>query len=111
MRDLLFKNLTSVNKKRKIVSSSEIMDKEGTRTVIKRHFVYIIREVDNNAAKPLPSVYVLKERDTRQESEKFFCKLKNSVYALHNDKLYIILFMHTLKISLSNINEGSNTLN
>jgi len=112
MRDLLFKNLTSEDKKRRVITSSEIMDKEGTRIIINRHFVYIIREVNNaTTAKPLPSTYVLKERDTRQEKEKFFCKLKNSVYALYNDKLYLVLFMHTLKITLTDITENSKALN
>ncbi len=112
MRDLLFKHLTSADKKRRVVSSSEVVDQEGTRTIIKRHFAYIIREVNTKATdKPLPSVYVLKERNTSQEMEKFFCKLKNSVYAFYNDKLYLILFIHTLKITLTNITEDSRTFN
>lgn len=101
MRDLLFKNLTSTDGKRRIIASSEIIDKQGIRSIIRRHFVCVVREIkDNKMEKPLPYLYVFKERDTREQTEKFFCRLKGSVYAVGNGKLYLILFMHSLKINL-----------
>ena len=76
MRDLLFKNLTSENKKRKILASSEIMDKQGVHSVIHRHFICLIKEIkDKQMVKPEPYLYVLKERNTRQQAEKFFCRI------------------------------------
>lgn len=101
MRDLLFKNLTSTDKKRKIISSSEIMDQEGVRSIIRRHFVCLVKEVqDKEADKPLPYLYVLKARNTKEHKEKFFCRIKGSVYASSGEKLYLLLFMHSLKINL-----------
>jgi len=101
MRDLLFKNLTSDDKKRKILSSSEVSDKQGVRSTIHRHFVCIIKEIkDKDISKPKPYLYVLKEHNNREQKEKFFCRIKGSIYAAHQGKLFLLLFMHSLKISL-----------
>lgn len=102
MRDLVFKNLTSADKKRRILSSSEILEKEGIRSTIRRHFVCIVKEVkEKQEARPLPSLYILKERNTREQREKFSCRIKNSLYAVNKDKVYLILFMHSLKIDFT----------
>lgn len=111
MRDLLFKNLTSDDKKRKVIISSEIADRQGVRSIIRRHFICIVKEInpgsegksrvkDNKIERPLPYLYVLKEHNNKEQKEKFFCKIKGSVYATSNSRLFLILFMHSLKISL-----------
>jgi len=108
MRDLLFKNLTSEDKRRKIIATSEIMDKEGVRSTIRRHFVCILKEVESNKTEmPLPNLYILKERNRKSQKEKFFCRIKGSVYAIANGKLFLILFMHSLKINLETIPQDS----
>jgi len=101
MRDLLFKNLTSLPKKRRIIASSEVVHKQGTRSIIHRHFVCILKEVKSNEMnRPRPYLYVLKEHNKKEQKEKFFCRIKGSVYALINKKLFLVLFMHSLKINL-----------
>ena len=107
MRDLLFKNLTSQDRKKRIITCSEIVDKQCIRSIIHRHFVCMVKEVDiNQTEKPLPYLYVLKERDTHNQIEKFFCRIKGSVYFLYNDKLYLILYAHSLKIGLRALPQG-----
>lgn len=109
MRDILFKNLTSNEKRRKIIASSEIVDKQGMRSIIHRHFVYLVKEIKDkhNIQKPLPYLYVLKEHNTLEQREKFFCKIKGSIYAVVNAKLLLITFVHSLKIILTAIPEDS----
>ena len=108
MRDLLFKNLTSTDGRRKIIASSEIVDKKGVRSVIRRHFVCLVKEVQGNlVAKPLPYLYVLKEHNTRDHRERFFCRLKGSIYATCSDKIFLIIFMHSLKIDLVGVPQDS----
>ena len=108
MRDLLFKNLTSDDSKRKILTSSEIMDKQGVRSIIHRHFICIVKEIkDKQITKPLPYLYVLKEHNNREQKEKFFCRIKGSIYAINNGRLFLILFMHSLKISLTPVPQDS----
>ena len=101
MRDLLFKNLTSNDRKRRVISSSEITDKEGMRSIIRRHFVCMVREVkDGGIDKPAPYLYVIKEHNSKEHKEKFFCKIKGSVCALNRGRLFLIVFMHSLRIDL-----------
>ena len=108
MRDLLFKNLTSDDRKRKILTSSEIMDKQGVRSIIHRHFICIVKEIkDKQVSKPKPYLYVLKEHNNREQKEKFFCRIKGSIYAINNGRLFLILFMHSLKISLTPVPQDS----
>lgn len=102
MRDLLFRNLTSEDKKRRVIASSEVAEREGIRSTVHRHFVCIVREVKDAATvqKPAPYLYVLKESNTRQHLQKFFCRIKGSIFAVSKGKIYLVLYMHSLKISL-----------
>jgi len=101
MRDLIFKNLTSPNKQRRILASSEIVDKEGVRSIIHRHFVCMIKEVKaEQVSRPMPYLYVLRKQNTKDQEEKFFCRMKGSVFATINGRLFLIRFMHSLKINL-----------
>lgn len=101
MRDLLYKNLTSNDRKKRIISSSEVVDKQGVRSIIHRHFICMIKEVtEKEPQKPLPYLYVLKERNTKDRIEKFYCRIKGSVLAVSNNKLYMIVFTHSLRINL-----------
>lgn len=102
MRDLLYKNLTFLDRGRKIISSSEVSDKEGVHSVVRRHFTYVIRQVESsNIEKQPPYLYVLKERNTKEKREYFFCKIKGSLIAKNNGKLLHILFVHTLSVRLT----------
>ncbi|MFA5286954.1 MAG: hypothetical protein WC394_01620 [Candidatus Omnitrophota bacterium] len=102
MRDLLFKNLTSNDRKKRVISSSEITDKEGVRSIIRRHFVCMVKETRSGETidKPAPYLYVLKEHNSEEHKERFFCKVKGSVCALNQGRLFLIVFMHSLRIDL-----------
>lgn len=104
MRSLLYKNLTSTDKKRRIISASEIADREGVRSIVHRHFIYIVKEAKSDKLKsqrPLPYLYILKERNRKEQREKFFCRIKGRAYVLRDGRPYLILFMHSLKITLT----------
>lgn len=101
MRDLLFKDLTSSQKRRRIISASEIVDKQGVRSIVRRHFVYIIKEMSGEEAhKPSPYLYVLKKRDSRQRTEDFFCRIKGSIIIENSQHKLLVIYMHSLKINL-----------
>jgi len=112
MRDLLFKNLTYVNRGRKIIASSEVSDKEGVHSIVRRHFAYIVKPVkgaDENT--PKPYLYILKERNSKQKREHFFCKMKGSILALNQGKLLQISFLHTLNVQLTASEKLSEQIN
>lgn len=102
MRDLLYKNLTFADRGRKIVASSEITDKEGIHSVVRRHFTCMIKQIPSaDVERPKPYLYVLKQRNTREKKERFFCKIKGSIVAANKGKLLLILFVHTLSVELT----------
>ena len=103
MRDLVFKNLTSIEKRRKVISSSEVTDNNGIHSVINRHFMYMVREVacGSEMPKPEPHVHVIKDRNTKDQRESFFCKIKGGVYVMHEEKVFLVNYMHTLRIQLT----------
>jgi len=108
MRDLLYKNLTSEDKRRKIISASEIADKAGVHSVVRRHFSCMIKEVSGaEIRKQDTQLYVLKERNTKENREHFFCKVKGSMFAVSSGKVYHIFFMHTLNIQLTASKDNS----
>jgi hypothetical protein len=102
MRNLLYKNLTSADRGRKIISSSEIMDRDGVHSVVRRYFAFIVKRVDNvNVKRPAPYLYALKEKNTKEKREHFFCKVKGSMLASNKGKLLLVLFVHTLSVELT----------
>lgn len=101
MRDLLFKNLTSLEKKRKIIASSEIMDKQGIHSVIRRHFIYTVKQIHKQKTQePAPALYIIKEHNHKEQKERFFCKIKGNICATNKGKLYEISYLHSLNIEL-----------
>ena len=111
MRNLLYKNLTSIDRTRRILTSSEITDKEGVHSVVRRHFACMIKQIDSpDLFKPEPYLYVVKERNTREKREHFFCKLKGNILAVNKEKIFLITFMHTLNIELTATNGNLNAL-
>lgn len=101
MRDLVYKHLTSEDKKRRIIACSEIINRQGVRSIITRRFVCILKEIKETPnEKPLPNFYLLKQRDNSEKKEKFFCRIKGSFFAIINGRLYLVLFAHSLKISV-----------
>jgi len=102
MRNLLFRNLTSGDKKKRVIASSEVTEREGIRSIINRHFVCIIKEVKDAATvkRPDPYLYVFKESNTRLRLQKFFCRIKGSIFTVSKGKIYLVLYMHSLKICL-----------
>ncbi len=104
MRDLLFKNLTSEEKRRRIVSTSEISEDQGVRSIVRRHFICILKEVGvEEMIKPAPSIYVLKEHNQKEARERFLCRIKESTFLVAQGKIFLALYMHSLKIDLTAI--------
>lgn len=102
MRDLFYKNLTSSKRDRKIISSFEVTDREGIHSVVRRHFTCMIKQIQSaSAVKAQPYLFVLKDRNTKEKREHFFCKIKGNLLVINQGKLLLISFIHTLNIELT----------
>lgn len=94
--------MTSPDRSRRVIASSETADKEGVHSVVRRHFACVVKQVESASIfKPEPYLYVLKERNTKLKREHFFCKIKGSILAVNKGKLFLIIFVHTLNIELT----------
>lgn len=102
MRDLVFKNLTSLDKRRKILWASETINEDGILTKIHKYLIFIVKESkkEDIHSTPQPEIYVIKHRDTREKIEKLQIKMKGSIYCFSKQKYFYITFCHTLKIDL-----------
>jgi len=99
MRNLVFKNLTSPDRTKKIISSREILEKQGIRTIIRRRFVCKLIEIKEKLKeKPLPKFYVCRITNHIQKQESFFYRIKASLYLKDKGRLFLVLFGHSLKI-------------
>ena len=68
-------------------------------TTVRRHLVCKVIEINGSPqGRPAPQLYVCRSQDRRHKQEGFFCRLKASVYAKIQDRLYLIHFGHSLKI-------------
>lgn len=102
MRELLFKNLTSLEKKRKVLSLSEVSNKDGFLTHVNRRFIYLVKEVSamSNAVDE-PHFFILKDHNSKLNQEKFNFKIKGHFYVSCNQKIYLVNYCHSLHIRLS----------
>ncbi|MFA5276247.1 MAG: hypothetical protein WC417_05085 [Candidatus Omnitrophota bacterium] len=109
MRDLLYKNLTSDDKRRKIIASSEISDKEGVRSAVHRHFIWIVKEVSNRDIrnKPASSIYIIKEKVNSEYKQRFICRIKGGLYVAVRNKVFLVTYVHSLKICLQDLTQLS----
>lgn len=102
MRELLLKNLTSINKKRKVLSLSEAFDKDGVSTRVNRSFIYLVKEVPKTEQlAEKPEFFIYKVHDSKLKQEKFLFKIKGNFYVSCKQKIYLIIYCHSLRIALS----------
>ena len=102
MRDMIFKNMTSQDRKKRVLWASEVINEDGILTKIHKYLIYIVKEVPKETAHKTerPEVFVIKHRDTKEKTEKFHIKIKGSVYCMTEDRCFFVSFSHTLKIDL-----------
>jgi hypothetical protein len=102
MRDMVFKNLTSPDKKKRVLWASETINENGILTKIHKYLIYIVKEIKKEEVKKTekPEIYVTKFRCTKEKMEKFQIKMKGGIFCLTKEKYFYVSFCHTLKIDL-----------
>ena len=102
MRDIVFKNLTSPDKKKRVLWASETINEDGILTKIHKYLIYMVKEVAQEEAHKTdkPEIFVFKNRNTREKTEKFQIRMKGSIYCLSQNRCFYVSFCHTLKIDL-----------
>lgn len=102
MRELLYKNLTSLEKGRKILAISEESQKNGFLTRTSRKFIYMIKDAENlRASLAAPTFNILKIRDSKTRKERFIFKIKGNFFVVNDHKVRLVYFCHSFRIDLS----------
>lgn len=112
MRELLFKNIISGNKKRKDLYVSETVDNNGITTTTQRHSTYILgpcskfktleelaewkKTVNPNAHKR--HIFIIKKRDTKLKKDIFMCDIIGRLYAVTGCDIYSVAFKHSFEV-------------
>jgi hypothetical protein len=120
MRELLFKNCTSWDKNKRDIFVEETVEKDGVLAKTTRRCLYFIKDKkhieDPNDLKKLAETqlcqsktkrhfHVLKERDSEEGIDRLMCKVSGEFYAMIDEYLYSIVFVHTFKIAFTAVDK------
>ena len=118
MRELIFKNMTHWDHNKRDIFVEETVERDGVLAKTTRRCLYFIKErkhIKNpNDLKKIAELnvstegvrrhfHVLKERNTDEGVDKLMCKVAGTFYAMIDEYLYSIAFIHTFKIGFSAI--------
>ena len=104
MVELQYKNLTSVEKGRKIISILEESRKNGFLSRTHKTFIYMVKDTANlRASLAQPRFYILKVHDSKTRKERFFFKVKGSFYVVNHNQVRVVYFCHSFKVDLTEI--------
>ena len=115
MRELLFKNITSGDKKRRDLYVSETVNRNGVTTTTQRRSTYIIggcnkfKSVEDLAQWKNASgvnaekrhIFVIKKRDTKLKKDMFICDVVGRFYAVTGCDIYSIAFKHSFEVDFA----------
>ena len=114
MREVVFKNLTSVASRKKDIFLQEVFEKEGMKAKTERRCFYFIKDIkhmasDDELKKWLDvegetkglnrrQFHIMKEHNDALLEDKIICKILGTFYAVINKTVYTIGFLHSFKV-------------
>jgi len=114
MRDILFKNLTSLDHHRRDILLSEYIVQNGVTTSTQKHFIYSVSNhtsldkpeklqawIKNCAGKGphLKDLSVIKSYDSKAGEEKFEVKIAGNLHVLREQDIFNVDFTQIFKIN------------
>ena len=101
MKHVIYKNRTSQQHHRKLVSINEFNQDNELKTHIRKSFLYrIVSIVDNDTNDYAPEVYIQKHIDTKNKTEEFCFRVRGSFVTMGAKGLVRVEFSHRLKINV-----------
>lgn len=115
MREVLFKNITLGSSRKKDVLVKEVFERKGVVAKTERRCFYFIKDVvtlensnslqswldSQNNKTPVMNrhFHILKEHKDQLGEDKLICKIAGTLYAVVENKVYTIAFLHSFKVS------------
>ena len=125
MREMIYRNLSSPDRRQKDLTLAEFREDQGVTTQLEKRYTYRVKtlrpeavpaeavaeatqhpqlpelwELRSNPAKSR-HVFVRKSRSSRDGVEDFTYKIVGSFYALHADKVFLVVYRHILHLAIS----------
>ena len=113
MREVVYKNLTSVASRKKDIFLREVFEKNGIVAKTERRCFYYIRDItqleteddfkqwmlDNGSKPSKRHFHILKVQNDAAGENKLICKIAGTFYAVSDRTVYTIAFLHSFKVS------------
>jgi hypothetical protein len=115
MREVIFKNLTSTNSRKKDIVLKEVFERDGVKAKTERRCFYFIRRIDkldpdgsldkwvaSQTGGKSPSsrrFHILKEHSDETLEDKVICRIEGEFFAVVNTTVYTIGFLHYFKVT------------
>lgn len=101
MKEILFKNDTSLAKRRKALSIRETSEDKECRTFVRKSFIYLVTPAMRvEQTIPQPEIYIQKFYCTKTKEEKFSFRVKGYFYIAKEYCFLKVNFCHSLKINI-----------
>lgn len=113
MREVIFKDLTSVSSRKKDIFLKEVFEKDGILAKTERRCFYFIKDVlhldgaedlqkwlnSQEGSGPINRrhFYIMKEHSDRLGEDKVVCKIAGTFYAISGQNVFTIAFLHSFK--------------
>lgn len=115
MREVVFKELTSLESRKKNILLREVFEKDGVVSRTERRVFYFIKDISavSNGANLQELValqktggpvgrrhfHILREHNDALGEDKVVCKILGMFYAIVGDKVYTIAFLNSFKVT------------
>ncbi|NQU73284.1 MAG: hypothetical protein HQ547_01055 [Candidatus Omnitrophica bacterium] len=119
MRELLFKALTSQQSNKRDFCVQEVVERNGVRAKTERRSLYFVtgkvpiedcNDIEQVAKLKLSNLpckkrhsYALRVHNIQRGEDKLMCKTMGSFYAVCENDIYRIAFMHSFKVTFENL--------
>jgi len=117
MREILYKNLTGSDNRKRDFSIREIVIRDGVTATIERRCIYFVKETvyldspqDLEKLKKLKSVeevsdnkahfHIIRKFDAETKEDRLICKVCGRFYVISGHNVYSIAFVNSFKIRL-----------
>lgn len=114
MREVVYKNLTSISSRKKDIFLQEVFEKDGLTAKTERRCLYFVRDIvhldksddlqkwvtKQNEVGTINKrhFYIFKEHSDKLGEDKLICKILGNFYAVVENSVYTIAFLQSFKI-------------
>ena len=117
MREIIFRNLTTRNRRRRDLWIQETTDEDGLHAEIQKRCIFLVKNhrrftdptaieqwIHDHASDPrcrLRNLTVTRTEDTKSGTKHFFFKAIGSFYAVMGEEIFSIGFVQTYEVNLT----------